>query len=412
MIDFQRFVLDNGLRVIVHKDTSTPIVTVNLLYDVGAKDENPNKTGFAHLFEHLMFGGSINIPVYDMPVQIVGGQNNAFTNNDLTNYYVALPKENLETAFWLESDRMLSLAFSEKSLEVQRNVVIEEFRQRYLNQPYGDSSLFLRPLAYKVHPYSWSTIGKEISHIENAQIQDVKDFFFKHYAPNNCILVVAGNVETQEIKELSEKWFGTIERRDVPKRNLPQEPLQNEKRTLTLERDVPFDAIYMAYHMCDRKHKDYQTCDLTSDLLSNGESSRLYRRLVLEQRLFSNIDAYISGHIENGLFFIQGKLMEGVELSAAEEAINKELLQISTQLVEDIELEKVKNKLEASLIFSETSTWNKAVNLAYYELLGDAAEVNNELDRYRSVTPQQIMETAAKIFRPENTSILYYKAKK
>ena len=312
MIKFKRFELENGLRIIVHQDKSTPLACLNILYDVGARDENPEQTGFAHLFEHLMFGGSVNIPSYDEPLQRVGGENNAFTTNDITNYYLTLPAENLETGFWLESDRMLSLAFSEKSLEVQRNVVIEEFKQRYLNQPYGDVWLLLRPMAYEVHPYLWDTIGKEISHIENAKIEDVKKFFAKFYCPNNAIMVVAGNVELDEVKRLAEKYFASIPKGPDNKRNLPIEPFQTEARSLTVERDVPVDAIYKAYHMCSRYDKEYYTIDLISDVLSQGNSSRLHNTLIKNKKLFSDLHAYVMGDFDKGLFVVSGKLSKGV----------------------------------------------------------------------------------------------------
>lgn len=411
MINFDKFTLDNGLKVIVHKDDTTPLVNVNILYNVGAKDEDPDKTGFAHLFEHLMFGGSVNIPSYDAPLQKVGGENNAFTNNDITNYYLTLPKENLETAFWLESDRMLSLAFSEKSLDVQRNVVIEEFKQRYLNQPYGDVWLLLRPMAYKTHPYQWSTIGKEISHIEDATIHDVKKFFYKHYAPNNAIMVVTGNIETEEVKALAKKWFGPIEKRDVPVRNLPQEPVQTKARTLKVERDVPIDAIYKAYHMCARVDDDYQTYDLISDILSNGKSARLYQALVKEQKLFSSIDAYIMGSVENGLFVISGKIMQGVSMEDAEIAIESEISKLRTEQINDYELNKVKNKIESTLVFAEMNTLNKAMDLAFYEMISDAEDINTEVNKYLKVTSDDIQRVATKLFNSTNCSTLYYHSK-
>src|SRR3954465_12587241 len=304
MVKFNRFTLDNGLRVIVHEDSSTPLACINILYNVGARDENPEQTGFAHLFEHLMFGGSINIDSYDEPLQLVGGENNAFTTNDINNYYLTLPSENLETGFWLESDRMLSLAFSDKSLEVQRSVVIEEFKQRYLNQPYGDVWLLLRPMVYKVHPYKWDTIGKEISHIENAKMDDVKNFFKRFYCPNNAIMVVAGNIDLEEVKQLSEKWFGPIPKGPENKRNLPVEPAQTEARSLTVERDVPVDAIYKTYHMCSRYDKEYYAVDLISDILSRGNSSRLHNALIKEKQLFGDIHAYVMGDFDKGLFVV------------------------------------------------------------------------------------------------------------
>jgi zinc protease len=412
MIKFEKFQLANGLKVIVHQDKSTSLACINILYNVGARDEDPEQTGFAHLFEHLMFGGSVNIPKYDEPLEMVGGENNAFTTNDITNYYLTLPVDNIETGFWLESDRMLSLAFSEKSLEVQRNVVIEEFKQRYLNQPYGDVWLLLRPMAYKVHPYKWDTIGKEISHIENARIEDVKNFFKKFYCPNNAIMVVAGNVEAAEIKKLSEKWFGSIPMGPENKRNLTPEPAQTEARSLTVERDVPVDAIYKAYHMCSRYDKEYYATDLISDILSRGNSSRLHNALIKDNPLFSDINAYVLGDFDKGLFVISGKLTPGVSMDAADEAINKELERIKTELVNTEELTKVKNKMEASHVFGEVEILNKATNLAFSELLGDANMINLEVDKYLAVTDTQIREQAKIIFREENCSTLYYKSKK
>lgn len=408
MIEFERFKLDNGLRVIVHNDSSTPIVAMNILYDVGARDEDPDKTGFAHLFEHLMFGGSENIPKYDEPLEKAGGENNAFTNNDITNYYLTIPKQNLELAFWLESDRMLNLAFSEKSLEVQKNVVVEEFKQSYLNQPYGDVWLLLRPLAYKVHPYQWATIGKEISHIENATMQDVKAFYRRFYNPNNAILTVAGDIELKEIEKLAQKWFGSIESFPKYHRNLPPEPVQLEQRHLRVERDVPFDSIYKAYHMCKRTDKDYYTTDLISDILSNGNSSRLHTKLVKEKRLFSKINAYISGDIDNGLFIFTGKLVSGVSMEEAEAALNDEIDNIKSHEINSNELEKVKNKIESTVEFSEVNVLDKAMNLAYFELIGDVALINKEISKYNNVSKQNIMQVANEVFNNNNCSSLYY----
>lgn len=409
MINYKKHQLSNGLKVITHFDDSTPIVAINLLYNVGARDENPEKTGFAHLFEHLMFGGSINIPNFDEPLQRVGGENNAFTNNDVTNYYITLPKENIETAFWLESDRMLSLAFTEKSLEVQRNVVIEEFRQRYLNQPYGDVWLHLRPLAYKVHPYQWATIGKEISHIENATMQDVKDFFFSHYRPNNAILVVAGNITHDYVIKLSEKWFGNIPAGEIKERNLPQEPQQTEARKLTLERDVPANAIYIAYHICKRTDEDFYVFDLISDLLSRGNSSRFYQSLIKEQKLFSEIDAYVTGDFDPGLFIISGKLSEGVGYEKAEQAILNEINLLQTEIITDKDLQKLKNNVESHHVFGQMSVLNKAMALAFAELMGDIDLVNKEVEKYNAITSQQIKDIANKYLIENNCSTLYYK---
>jgi predicted Zn-dependent peptidase len=412
MIDFKKFELENGLRVIVHNDSSTPIVAMNILYDVGARDEDPEKTGFAHLFEHLMFGGSENIPKYDLPLENAGGENNAFTNNDITNYYLTIPKQNLELAFWLESDRMNQLAFSPKSLDVQRNVVIEEFKQSYLNQPYGDVWLLLRPLAYKEHPYQWSTIGKDISHIEDATMEDVKDFYNRFYNPANAIMVIAGDVEVEDVKLLSEKWFGSITNKGSFKRELPEEPVQKEARVITVERDVPIDAIYKAYHICSRKDADYYATDLISDILSNGNSSRLYTKLVKEQKLFSEINAYVTGDIDKGLLIVTGKLVEGIKMDEAEKAILKEVELLGNEVVAKDELQKVKNKIESSLIFSETSALNKAMNLAYAELMGDADLINQEIEKYSAVTTDDILRISREIFRTGNSSTIYYYTKK
>lgn len=412
MIKYEKFQLENGLKVIVHQDRSTPIACINILYNVGSRDESADQTGFAHLFEHLMFGGSENISSYDEPLQRVGGENNAYTTNDITNYYLTLPAENLETGFWLESDRMLSLAFSDKSLEVQRSVVIEEFKQRYLNQPYGDVWLLLRPMAYKVHPYQWDTIGKEISHIENAKMEDVKNFFKRFYCPNNAIMVVAGKVELEEVKKLSEKWFGALPKGAENKRNLPQEPVQMEPRSLTVERDVPADAIYKAYHMCSRHDKEYYATDLISDILSRGNSSRLHNALIKDKKMFSDLHAYVMGDFDKGLFVISGKLSKGVSMEEAEKGINEELTKIKKESVASDELQKVKNKMEASHVFGEVEVLNKAANLAVSELLGDANMVNLEVDKYLAVTMEEIQEQANAIFREENCSTLYYKAKK
>ena len=410
MVNFNRFTLSNGLKVLVHEDTTTPMAVLNILYDVGARDEEEGRTGFAHLFEHLMFGGSVNIPSYDEPLQRVGGENNAFTSNDITNYYITLPAANIETAFWLESDRMLSLAFSEKSLETQRNVVCEEFKQRYLNQPYGDVWLKLRPLAYQKHPYRWATIGQDLQQIAHAKMEDVKAFFKKHYNPQNAILVVGGNVNTQEVKQLAEKWFAPIAGGEKYTRNLPTEPEQLAERSLTVTADVPLNAIYIAFKMSARKDPDYQVFDLLSDILSQGQSSRLFNSLLKEQKLFSEINAYITSSLDEGLFVVDGKLVEGVSMEIAEKAIWKELDLIATELVNDDELTKVKNKSESIMVFSEMNLLDKAMNLAYYELLGDAAWLNVEINKYLDITAEQIRTVASNTFKKEKSSTLYYLA--
>lgn len=408
MIHFEKFTLSNGLRVIVHEDTSTPMAVMNIMYDVGARDEDPDRTGFAHLFEHLMFGGSVNIENYDEPLQMAGGENNAYTTNDLTNYYIQLPAENLETAFWLESDRMLSLAFDEKSLETQRKVVCEEFKEHYLTKPYGDAWHKMRELAYKVHPYRWMTIGKELSHIENAELKDVKDFFFKHYRPVNAVMVVAGNVNFNQVKTLAEKWFGDIPAGEKYERNLPLEPAQNEERRQKITAGVPLDAFYKCWHMPSRLDHKYYITDLITDILSGGGSSRLYQALVKEKQFFSNIECYHFGSTENGLLAIEGKLVKGVNIDEAEKAVDAELEKMKTELVNPNELQKVKNKTESMIAFEDMSVMSRANSLAYYELLGDAAWMNSELEKYASVTTEDIMQESRNIFRPENSNTIHY----
>ncbi len=410
MIDFSEFTLANGLRVIVHEDHTVQIAVLNIVYDVGSRDESEEKTGFAHLFEHLMFGGSVNIPNYDEPLQIVGGENNAFTNTDITNYYLTVPASNIETGFWLESDRMLSLSFDPNVLEVQRKVVIEEFKQRYLNQPYGDVWLKLRPLAYNVHPYKWATIGKEISHIENATLDDVKNFFFQHYTPNNAVLVVAGNVTVQQVKDLSEKWFGPIPSGKKLNRALPVEPRQKEKKFLEVKAKVPADAFYKSWHMPGRFHDDYYAIDLLSDILSRGQSSRLYQELVKEQELFTSISSFLMGTVDPGLFVVSGRVKEGVDLKKAEEAVSKILNSILLTGVEEDELQKVKNQAESSMEFEKVEVINRAMNLAFSALSGNVNLVNEEGDKINNVTIADIKRVAKTILTEENSSVMYYRA--
>ncbi len=410
MIAFEKFDLENGLRVIVHEDHSTPMAVLNVMYNVGSRDENPDQTGFAHLFEHLMFGGSINIPEYDEPLQMAGGENNAYTTNDITNYYIQIPAENLETAFWLESDRMLSLAFDEKSLETQRKVVCEEFKEHYINKPYGDVGHKLRELAYQVHPYRWMTIGKELSHIENAKLEDVKNFFHKHYTPANAVLVVAGAVTLQQVKDLAVKWFADIPSGVKYNRNLPTEPEQTEARVTTVEAPVPLDALYKSYHMASRLEAGYYCADLVTEILGSGASSRLYQSLVKEKQLFSSIDCHNMGHAETGMLVIEGKLVKGVKMEDAEAAVQQEIDSFLQQGLQEKELQKAKNKTESLIAFEDMSLMNRAGSLAYYEVLGDANLINVELDRFKAVTADELLAEARRVFRKENSSTLYYKA--
>lgn len=408
MLQFNRFTLQNGLKVIVHEDASTPMAVINVMYDVGARDEDPERTGFAHLFEHLMFGGSINIADFETPLNMAGGENNAYTSNDVTNYYIQLPAENLETALWLESDRMLSLAFSEKSLDVQRKVVSEEFKEHYINKPYGDVWFKLREMAYKQHPYRWMTIGKDLSHIENAALGDVQNFFQKHYTPANAILVIAGNVNTEAVRTLVEKWFSEIPAGKRYKRNLQPEPKQESARKMEVMANVPLDAIYKCWHMDRRMDHGYYVADLISEVLGGGSSSRLFQKLVKEKQLFSNIECYHFGTIDNGLIAIEGKLVKGVKMDLAEKAINKELERIMNEEIEAKELTKVKNKTESAIAFEDMSVMTRANNLAFYELLGDAALFNSDREKYFAVTSNDILTYSKKLFDENNSNTLYY----
>ncbi|MDX1940808.1 MAG: pitrilysin family protein [Saprospiraceae bacterium] len=412
MIQYNRFELSNGLKVLVHEDDSTPMAAINVLYNVGSRDENPEKTGFAHLFEHLMFGGSAHIPDFDDPIQLAGGENNAFTSSDMTNFYDVLPAQNLEIAFWLESDRMLSLNFDSKVLETQQKVVVEEFKETCLNQPYGDAWHHLSAMAYHVHPYRWPTIGLIPKHIEDATLEDVKDFYFKYYRPNNAILVVSGNVKTQEIKALAEKWFGDIPSGAIPKRQLPCEPAQQAFQSKVQEANVPLEAFFLAFRMGGRVGQDYYIADLLSDVLSNGQSSRLFRRLLKEKQLFSSIDCYVSGSIDPGLFIIEGKPNEGISLESAKNAVWEELEQLKNEPIPDMELQKLQNKVESTLLFSEINVLNKAINLAFYEWLGDAAIINEEASYYQRVSTADLQNMAQQLFRLENCSELIYLPKK
>src|SRR3984957_16038986 len=408
MVKFNRFTLDNGLRVLVHEDDTTPMAVLNVLYDVGARDEDPQKTGFAHLFEHLMFGGSVNIKDFETPLLMAGGENNAFTTNDLTNYYIQLPAENIETACWLESDRMLSLAFSEKSLDVQRKVVSEEFKEHYINRPYGDVAFKLRELAYKQHPYRWMTIGKDLSHIENAKLADVKALFFKHYCPANAILAMAGNIHTDKALALAEKWFGVIPAGEKYFRHLPVEPKQESPRVMEIKADVPLDALYKAFHVGSRTDKSYYPMDLIGELLGGGGSSRLFQTLVKEKKLFSNIECYHFGSSDPGLLLIEGKLIKGISMKTADEAIEEELDKISSTTIEEKELMKVKNKTESAILFEDMSLMNRASNLAMYELMGDVAYMNTELNKYLEVNAGEIRDLSATVFDEKNISSLFY----
>lgn len=409
MIEYEKFELENGLKILFHQDETTPLAVVNLLYNVGARDEEEDRTGFAHLFEHLMFGGSANIPNFDAPLQMVGGECNAFTNNDITNYYEVLPAENIETALWLESDRMLELAFTPKSLEVQRGVVIEEFKQRYLNQPYGDVWLNFRPLIYKTHPYQWATIGKSIEHIQGASMQEVKDFFYEHYAPNNATLVIGGNLQLEAVKSMVNKWFGDIPRREIKPRNWKPEAPQNDKRELELERDVPSNAVYIAFRMGGRTSEDHYFGDLCTDLLAGSKSSRLYQRLVVKDRLFSSISSYITGALEDGLLIINGHLSDDISFEQAERSIWEELEKLMMHEIEEMELQKVKNKHKTGKVFGEQNLLNRVMKIAFFENMGKLEELNNELEAYDAITPLNLQLFLQRTISPNKQSILRVK---
>ncbi len=410
-LDFDKSSLSNGLRVVVHTDTTTPMVAVNVIYDVGARDEDPHRTGFAHLFEHLMFGGSEHIPEYDEPLQMAGGENNAYTTNDITNYYVQLPVQNMETAFWLESDRMLNLAFSKKSLDVQRKVVVEEFKEHYINKPYGDAWQHIRALAYQVHPYQWMTIGRSLQHIEEAQLDDVKAFFRKHYNPANAVLCVAGNVTVSQVMPLAEKWFGSIPAGDRYVRAVPREPEQQAPRLQTVIADVPLDALYKVWHMPGRLAQPYYACDLITEIMGNGYSSRLYQRLVKEEQLFSGIACHHTGSLDPGLLVVEGKIVEGRSIEEADAAVSREMALLVAEGVTAEELQKAKNKITAMIEFEDMSLLSRANNLAFYELLGNANLINEELERYNAVTADMLKGTAAAVLRDDNCSTLYYRRK-
>lgn len=412
MIDFRSYRLENGLRLLVHEDRSTPLVAMNILYDAGSRDEDPSLTGMAHLVEHLMFSGTGNIPEYDLPLQLAGGENNAFTNNDITNYYITLPAANVETAFWLESDRMMAPGFTERKLGIQKSVVIEEFKQRYLNQPYGDAMLLLRPLAYQTHPYRWPTIGIEPGHIERTGLKDVIGFFSRHYNPGKAILTLSGNITADKAYDMTMKWFGTIPAGKNHVRNLPAEPEQDSERRLSVKRDLPADALYKAWHMGPRNGSDFHTMDVITDLLAGGESGRLYNKLVRDQNLFSEINAFITSDLDPGLVIITGKIMKGVDVNEAEKAVNQVVQELKDTAVPDYELDKVKNRYESSSVLSYTSILNKALNLSVFELLGDASRINTEVDTYRAVSKSMITDAANMYLNPENCSTLYYIASK
>ncbi len=411
MIDYKRYVLDNGLRVIIHQDKSTPMAILNLLYEVGARNEQRSKSGFAHLFEHLMFGGTTDVPDYDKEIELAAGENNAFTNSDITNFYDVLPANNIETAIWLEADRMQNLKINEKSLSIQKKVVVEEFYETSLNLPYGKAWHFILEMAYGTHPYSWPTIGLVPEHIKDAKLEDVQNFFDEFYHPSNAILVIAGNVDFSII-ELVKKWFGDIPKSSIEKKSIPKAVIKSNFRTKTIVKQVPSEIIYMAFGMCDRLSSHYYATDLLSDILANGKSSRLYQNLVKDNQIFGHIDAYVTGNQGEGLFVIEGQLMDGIELDFAQDMIQKELALLKIDLIEEVELQKLKNKIESNLVYSHLSISNKSYNLAYYESLGDISLINKEKEYYASVSREEIRDAAKRLFVTDNTIVLKYQKEK
>lgn len=412
MIPYTKKILPNGLTVVVNRDRASKLAAVNMLYKVGARNENPARTGFAHLFEHLMFRGTREVPNFDLPVQMASGDNNAFTNNDYTDFYITLPKDNIETALWLESDRMEGLDITPAKFEAEKRVVIEEFRQRYLNQPYGDQTMLLRALAYKVHPYRWATIGLTTDHIAGATLEEVEAFYRAHYRPSNAVLSISADIEEERMLELAEKWFAPLADHPADAAAIPQEPVQTEARREEVERDVPASTVTVAYHMGGRTEGDFYTADLVSDLLSGGDSGRLYTHLVKERQLLSSVNAYVTGDVDPGLFVFTGQLLPGIPPEAAEAAFREEIAMLQTTPATAYEVEKVKNKFEANTLFGELNVMNKAMNLGFYEMLGDLELINREADRYRAVTDEEIRSFSSRTFRPENSSTLIYNTKK
>ena len=406
MIEFSEHKLHNGLTVLANRDSSSKLAAVNLLYRVGSRNENPSRTGFAHLFEHLMFRGTARIPDFDMPVQVACGENNAFTNNDYTDYYMTLPKDNIETAFWLESDRMTGLDITPEKLAAEKSVVIEEYNQRYLNQPYGEQWLLLREMVYKVHPYRWPTIGLTPDHIRQATLNDVTSFYERYYKPSNAILAVSGDIDPEQVFALAEKWFGPLAKQSAPHDDIPAEPLQTHARRSEVTKNVPATQITVAFRMGGRLDPDYYCCDLITDLLAGGTSSRLYRNLVKDQKIFATINAYISGDVDPGMVIVTGQLLSGVSVEKGEAAIHSQLDKLCSEPVGDYELEKVRNKFEANMLYGELNVMNKALNLSYYSMLGKLSLLNSELDIYRAIDSAQIISTAQNIFADHNSSTL------
>lgn len=411
MINIARHQLSNGLRVVHSKNAASGMVAVNLLYKAGSRNEQYEHTGLAHLVEHLMFGGSEAVKNFDHVMQEAGGENNAWTSNDITNYYELLPVQNIETALWVEADRMRNLLLTDKSVEVQRNVVCEEFKQRCLNTPYGDSGHLLRGMVYRIHPYRWPVIGKALSDIEQMPKEVIQSFYEQYYVPENAILSIVGNIDSDKAFSLVEKWFGDLSNETAKQsRFIPEEPKQCESREFRVVKDVPRDMLVMAFRMCGRCGGSYEACDLISDILSNGRSSRMFRNIYAKGTLVSSIDASISGDLDSGMFIIKSQLLPGVGFQAVERAIREETDRLISEGVGNWELEKTLNRFESNQLFANLNNEERASNLAYYEMLGDANLINSEVGKYRGITSRRISEVAARLFADDNCSTLYYES--
>ena len=411
MIQYKQKTLPNGLKIIINEDNMTELVAVNMLYKVGSKDEKPNHTGFAHLFEHLMFSGSKNFPEFDTLINDLGGESNAFTTCDITNFYISVPSLYLETILRIEADRMRNLLIDKKHLDIQKKVVIEEFKQRYLNQPYGDVYKLMRELSYKVHPYSWQTIGKDISHIKNADLEAVKDFYNTYYQPNNAILALSGNIKSEQAFSLVEKIF-SFDSTATKTISYKQEPLQIENRFLEVKRNVPASIVFITFPMCKRVDEDFYIFDLISDILSNGKSSRLYKYFVMEKKIFTGIDAVVSGDDDNGLFMIIAKLTDGITAEQAEKEIFLAVKQFCDNPPTDREFQKVKNKYITNITLNNIKILDKAMNLAYYEHLNILDRINTEQNRYETIKIEDMVCLAKKTFFERKHNTLYYIAEK
>ena len=410
-LQFKRHILANGLRLIVHEDHSTPLASCNVVYNVGSRDENPEMTGMAHLFEHFMFTGSKHIPDYDAQLQSVGAFNNAYTTQDITHYYITLPAVNIEHALWLESDRMLELAFQQEKLDIQKHVVIEEFKENFLNRPYGDMWMLYNQFFFQKHTYQWLPIGKEISHIEKVSMDDMKAFFYRFYRPNNAVLTIAGDVKFEEIVPLVEKWFGPIPAGtdSVWDRKYPQENLQTEKRLFEVQRNVPADMLFKGWPTCGRLTPDFYAYDMLSDLFGSGQSSYLYKKFVMEDALFTDISAYITGTLDPGIFIIGGRPAEGVSIEEANKRLSDYLYQLPQNCINAHDLQKVKNRVESIILQNDIKIEDRSSSLAVAECFSCAEDFNDETNRYFAVSEEQINTLCNNMFRQEQETTMYYK---